>query len=114
MACATGTPDFSSSNYTLEYFMGLLEDNKCTTCLCPLEFEGRKLSSIEYIPSLGGNALFAAIFAICLVLQLFFGIRHKTWGYMIGMLGGLLLEVIGYVARVMMRNNMFDQNYFIM
>jgi len=42
------------------------------------------------------------------------GIRYKTWGYMVAMVFGLLLEVIGYVARVMLHNSPFDNNFFLM
>ena len=37
-----------------------------------------------YYPNLGANAFFAAVFAICLIANLGFGIRYKTWTYMVG------------------------------
>lgn len=72
------------------------------------------LSSFLYRPTVAGNALFAGIFAIFIVVQLFLGIKHKTWGYMGAMILGLLLEVIGYVARVLIHNKPFDNDYFLM
>ncbi|KAK4128124.1 RTA1-domain-containing protein [Parathielavia appendiculata] len=114
MVCATGTPDWS--NVTLATFNQTLLRNPmlCTSCTCPLVIEGYHLGYIAYFPSLAGNALFAAIFGLCLLPQIYYGIRCKTWGYLIAMVGGLILEVIGYIARLLMRNNMFTNSYFIM
>jgi len=81
----------------------------CNITLCPLV-----LGQVEYIPTLAGNALYAAIFGILLVAQLFFGIRYKTWGFMGGMLGGVLLELIGYIARIQLHDNPFKNNPFLM
>jgi hypothetical protein len=72
------------------------------------------MSSFLYRPTVAGNALFAVIFGICFIGQLFLGIKHKTWGYMVAMLFGLALEIVGYVARVMIHNIPFDNNYFLM
>jgi len=41
-------------------------------------------------------------------------IRYRTVGYLIGMLGGLLCEIIGYVGRIMMHSNPFIDTNFIM
>ncbi|KAK0107329.1 hypothetical protein ONS95_004023 [Cadophora gregata] len=88
----------------------LLENpNLCTLDTCDLS-----LASFLYIPTLPGNVLFAAIFGIYLVAQIFLGIKHKTWGYMVAMVMGLLLEVIGYVGRVLLHNDPFNDNNFLM
>lgn len=57
----------------------------CTLDTCDLTF-----ANFRYIPTLGGNALFAALFGIFFVIQIFLGIKHKTWGYMAAMLFGLV------------------------
>jgi len=36
-----------------------------------------------YYPSLGANAFFAATFALCFIIQFIFGIKYKTWTYMV-------------------------------
>ena len=69
---------------------------------------------LKYVPSLGGNAFYLAFFVICLGLQAFFAFRHKTWGFLVGMAGGLFLEIIGYIGRIMLHNNPFDHNAFLM
>ncbi|CAO2647695.1 Nn.00g086170.m01.CDS01 [Neocucurbitaria sp. VM-36] len=61
-----------------------------------------------YTPSLGANAFFAGFFGLALIFQLYFGIRHKTWTYMITVSLGCLAECIGYIGRIMMSNNPYD------
>lgn len=87
----------------------VIPDEQCTLATCSL-----LQAHFRYLPSLPGNALYLAIFALLIAPQVFFGIKHKTWGYMIAMLGGLALEVIGYIARVMMHSNPFTQDNFLM
>jgi hypothetical protein len=36
-----------------------------------------------YYPSMGANAFFVAFFALAFILNLGFGIRYKTWTYMV-------------------------------
>lgn len=81
--------------------------------LCNLSVCDLSLAQMEYIPSIGGNALYIAIFALCLALQLYFGIRYRTWGYMIATMSGFALEIIGYAGRVMLWQNPFDNNAFL-
>jgi hypothetical protein len=88
----------------------LLNDpSLCTLATCDLS-----MASFDYIPSLGGNAIFAAIFGVLLLAQLFFGVRYRIWGYMTAMILGLLAEVIGYVARVLLNSTPFNNNDFLM
>ena len=81
----------------------------CTFQTCPLS-----LANFDYVPTLGGNVLYATIFGMALIAQLFFTIRYKTWGYGVAMFGGLLLEIIGYAARIQMHFNPFTSNPFLM
>lgn len=48
------------------------------------------MSSFLYLPTVAGNALYAGIFGVYVLLQLYLGIKHKTWGYMIAMILGLV------------------------
>lgn len=81
----------------------------CTIDTCPMS-----MANMDYVPSLAGNLIFIAIFVLVLVMQIGIGIRHKTWSYLIAMTGGLVLEIIGYVARVQMHSNPFTSNPFLM
>jgi hypothetical protein len=81
----------------------------CTVTTCPIE-----CGQVVYIPTLSGNAAYAGIFGAILVAQLGLGILYRTWGFLIGMTCGLLLEIVGYAGRIMLHNNPFDFNSFLM
>jgi hypothetical protein len=74
----------------------------CTLDTCPITE-----AYVYYVPSLAGNAIFVAIFALLLVAQIVLGIRYRTWAYLAGLSGGLVLEVIGYAGRIQMHYNPF-------
>ncbi|KAL8902935.1 MAG: hypothetical protein Q9207_004271, partial [Kuettlingeria erythrocarpa] len=50
--------------------------NLCTIDTCPLS-----LATVDYVPSLGGNAFYLALFSILLILQLALGFKWRTWSY---------------------------------
>ena len=81
----------------------------CTVKTCPLS-----CAQVEYLPTLAGNIVYAVGFGLLLIAQLALGIRYKTWGFMVGMMCGLIIEVVGYAGRVMLHENPFDFNNFIM
>lgn len=81
----------------------------CTLSTCPISFR-----QINYIPTLAGNSLYLAIFALVLIAQIFLGIRYRTWGFLVGMIGGLALEILGYLSRVELHQNIFDDLWFKM
>lgn len=82
----------------------LLNPNRlCNISICDLT-----LAHFTYIPNLAGNTLYAATFGVYIIINLFLGIRYKTWGYMVSMCLGLLGEVIGYISRILLHNNPFD------
>ncbi|KAF2647772.1 RTA1-domain-containing protein [Lophiostoma macrostomum CBS 122681] len=80
----------------------------CTVQTCPLS-----CAQIEYLPTFAGNAVYAAAFGLLLIAQLALGIKYKTWGFMVGMVCGLILELAGYAGRIMLHNDPFDFNNFI-
>jgi len=81
--------------------------------LCTLDTCNIACGQVTFLPSLGGNAFYAAAFGLLLIAQAFLGIRHRTWGFMVGMICGLVLEVVGYVGRIMLHHNPFDFNNFL-
>ncbi|KAI9888105.1 MAG: hypothetical protein M1823_000040 [Watsoniomyces obsoletus] len=82
-----------------------LDRSLCTFQTCTPE--------LGYVPNLGGNAFFLAVFAALLPINLFLGIRHRTWGFLVGMTGGLVLEAVGYGARIRLNSKPFDYDSFI-
>lgn len=81
----------------------------CTVGICPLS-----CAQVDYLPTLAGNAVYAAVFGLLLIMQLGLGIKYKTWGFMVGMICGLALEVVGYTGRLLLHGNPFNFNNFIM
>ena len=81
----------------------------CTYATCPLDLFGQ----LHYRPSLAGNALFLAVFSLGLLIQIAQAIRYRTWGYLIAIIGGTGLEIVGYVARIELHIDDFNNNYFI-
>lgn len=82
--------------------------DNCSLDTCPIEW-----AYINYRPNLAANILFLAIFALFLVSHLVIGAWYRTWTYMIAMSFGLVGEVVGYVGRVMMHDNPFSFNAFL-
>lgn len=82
----------------------------CTIDTCPFD-----LSYWAYRPSLAANSTFLAIFALSLLLFLLQGISSKRFlGFTIAMVSGDILEVLGYVGRVMSYYNPFKEDGFLM
>ena len=65
-----------------------------------------------YYPSLGANAFFCAVFGICCIASLILGIRYRLWTYTIALGVGCFAEALGYVGRILLHNNPFDDNGF--
>ncbi|KAL9019841.1 MAG: hypothetical protein Q9185_002890 [Variospora sp. 1 TL-2023] len=84
------------------------------TDLCTLETCPLVLATVDYVPSLGGNVFYLTFFSVLLLLQLAFGYQYRTWSFTGSMFGGLVLEIIGYVARVQMHHNPFESDPFLM
>jgi hypothetical protein len=68
---------------------------------------------IPYQPNVGANAFFLAIFAVSFIAQLVLSSRYKTWSYLVGMGGGLILEIIGYAGRIQLHADPFSFNNFV-
>ncbi|KAM0550760.1 hypothetical protein ACHAPJ_008825 [Fusarium lateritium] len=61
-------------------------------------------------PNLGANIFYLACHALLIVLQTYWGVRHKTWGYLFGMFCGHAFEIVGFAARIRMH---FGQDGFL-
>ncbi len=81
----------------------------CTFDTCPASW-----ASVQYDPSLAGNAIYLGIFSLVLVIQVLLGVSFRTWSFLSAMIGGEVLEIIGYVARIQMHYNPFQSNPFLM
>ena len=71
--------------------------DKCNVNICPLDS-----SNWDYLPSLPANGIFIALFSLSLALYLGQGVlSRRFWGFTIAMVGGSILEVLGYAGRIM-------------
>lgn len=70
---------------------------------------------VSFVPILAPNAIFLTIFCILLLVHALLTFRYwRFYGYAIGMVGGLLLELVGYVAKVQLSYNQSNKNAYIM
>lgn len=77
----------------------------CTWETCPVEF-----GFWGYRPSLIANVAFLFLFAVSTLLYIGEGFWNKAWpGFTIAMICGCLLEVIGYIGRVMAWSDGFTE-----
>lgn len=76
---------------------------------CPLS-----CAQVEYLPTIVGNVIYVVTFILLLLAQFGLGIKYNTRGFIIGMICGLILEVVGHAGRIMLHDNLFDFNNFIM
>jgi hypothetical protein len=75
----------------------------CTLDLCSVEW-----SVYKYQPSLPANVAFIALFGVAMIAHIFVGVRWKSWWFMIFMIQGCLMEMIGYGGRVILHGNPFS------
>ncbi|KAH8654035.1 RTA1 like protein-domain-containing protein [Tricladium varicosporioides] len=75
---------------------------------CPVE-----ATVYGYYPSLGGNIIFAVIFAICAIGQVVLGIKYHLRFYTIVVGLGCVGETVGYIGRVMLHSNPWSNGGFI-
>lgn len=106
-----------SSNFILAYliFQGSLlyvimsNTDDCTLQTCPLSD-----AYIQYQPNMAGNVFYLALFAILLIGQIGTGIVYRSWSFMVPMVAGLILEIIGYLGRILLHDNPFSFDDFLM
>ncbi|KAL8702326.1 MAG: hypothetical protein Q9224_000028 [Gallowayella concinna] len=82
----------------------------CTLETCPVDE-----SYYDYRPSLAANGAFLALFSLSLLAFLVQVTLSKRFiGFTIAMVSGCLLEVLGYIGRIMSYHNPFGENGFLM
>ena len=71
------------------------------------------IGTYNYLPSIPGNAFFAAVFALLLLIKIPLGLYYRTWGILVATTLGLGLECAAYITRILIYKNDFDRNIFI-
>ncbi|KAI0021783.1 RTA1 like protein-domain-containing protein [Xylariomycetidae sp. FL0641] len=98
----------SPSDFTPVCNVTVTSSDDCTPETCCLA-QGH----MDYLPNLAANVIFIALFGILLLPNAIFGIRYKTWSFMVWITLGLLGEAVGYAGRVMLYYDIFDFNAFV-
>lgn len=93
-------------NYTPDELAEIrASQEKCTWASCHLEW-----SYFDYRPHKAANLAFAVLFGLCAIAFLGLGIRNKKWlGFTIAMVGGCVLEVVGYAGRYMAYEDLWSE-----
>ncbi|KAF2967650.1 hypothetical protein GQX73_g5933 [Xylaria multiplex] len=63
-------------------------------------------------PTLAGNAVLLAFFAALIPIALLLGAKYKSPGFSTAIATGLALETVGYVGRLLLRNNNDSRHCF--
>ncbi|CZR66914.1 related to phospholipid-translocating ATPase [Phialocephala subalpina] len=83
-----------------------VDKGDCTKETCSV-----KDSIYGYYPSEPVNIILVVIFAISLIVHLFQGIKSRSWTFLVALGLGTLAEAIGYVGRLLLRNDPFSKGY---
>ncbi|KAF1998928.1 RTA1-domain-containing protein [Amniculicola lignicola CBS 123094] len=85
-----------------------MQKKYCELGKCPFEW-----AMLDYRPTIAGNSIYIICFFALWIGQAWWGIRNKTWAYFTSMSLGILGEIIGYIGRVMLNQNPFLMNNFL-
>ncbi|OAA57116.1 RTA-like protein [Niveomyces insectorum RCEF 264] len=73
------------------------------------------VGALSFTPMLLPNVVFAIVFGILLFCQTILACRFwRYYGNALGMLGGLLLEFLGYIAKIQLAHNRHNKSAYIM
>ncbi|KAL4914009.1 RTA1 like protein-domain-containing protein [Aspergillus aurantiobrunneus] len=81
----------------------------CSLETCPIED-----AYIQYQPTIPGNSVYIALFGALLIAQTLLCPVYRMWGFSGSMITGLILEVLGYAARILFHDDPFSMDYFLM
>src|SRR4051812_38068400 len=85
-------------------------DHSCTIETCALDS-----SYYDYRMSVGANAAFLALFSISLIgYILTFALTRRGPAFSITMISGVILEVLGYIGRLMSWNDQWNESGFLL
>ncbi|OBT77453.1 hypothetical protein VF21_05216 [Pseudogymnoascus sp. 05NY08] len=86
-----------------------IDPSLCTLDTCPLS-----QSIFRYQPNLAMAIAPLVLFGLLTVGHIISGWRYKTWTYLISILIGLVLELAGYVGRILAHGNPFLDDYYLL
>ncbi|EAU39571.1 conserved hypothetical protein [Aspergillus terreus NIH2624] len=75
--------------------------------LCPVE-----ATTYGYYPNFGGNVFFTVFYGVLGLAQLGIGVYFRAWTLMVALVVGGFLEMAGYIGRILMHHNPWDEDAF--
>jgi hypothetical protein len=81
---------------------------------CSLETCSIEWSVFQYQPNLAANSLFIAIFGVSMLVHLYQGYRWKQWMFASLVALGCACEMIGYGGRLIMHDDPWSFNGFML
>lgn len=79
----------------------------CTPATCPIT-----AGFLSEPPSLVGSAVILAAFATLALANMWIGVGRNTATYSLVLVAGLVLEVVGYSGRLLLRSDAASRTYF--
>lgn len=89
--------------------MDSLSADACTTTTCPVNN-----GFLSEQPSLVGTVILLALFAALVPINLWIGGRSRTTTFTITLILGLVLEVVGYIGRLLLRSDLTSRTYYLL
>ncbi|KAL4808593.1 RTA1 like protein-domain-containing protein [Aspergillus unguis] len=86
-----------------------MDPENCTLQTCSIED-----AYVTYQPTIAGNSIYTALFGILLIAQIVQCPIYRMWGFSGSMIAGLILEVLGYIGRILSHDDPFSFDWFLM
>jgi magnesium-transporting ATPase (P-type) len=103
--------DMNSTEFDpMVHYDAMFDATDCTLKTCAVDL----YAVFRYRPSLPVNVTVAALFGVIGLIHSYLGIRWKAWGFMVCMQLGCITEAVGYVGRIMLYDNPFSDDAFMM
>ncbi|ATY62553.1 RTA1 domain [Cordyceps militaris] len=67
---------------------------------------------LGYYPNLGSGYFFTIMFGFCLIGTVVLGVSKRTWTFTAALTCGLILETAGYVGRILLSSNPWNNGAF--
>lgn len=84
-------------------------DANCTLALCPVT-----AGVYQYRPSIAANVVFLVLFGIAMIIHAAQGLKYRTFTFGSLMVIGCISEILGYGGRILLWQNPFSFNGFLL
>lgn len=89
--------------------MGSIATGDCAADLCPVP-----TGFLWAQPSIVGNTVLLVAFGLLILANIFIAVRYRTTVYSTAIILGLGFEIMGYVGRVLLRDDLNSRSWFVL